>query len=371
MTLISGQQRGPDRHDQTEERLRRLSCESPPSEATPPAKLLSAMQKPPIPPHFWKIVGAIISLTILALSIVVLARTLTTTNYGALRAAIQATSAEQIALALGFTTCSYLALTGYDYVALKQLRLTVPYRTAALASFTSYAISFTMGFPLITAGAVRYWIYSQAGVRPSKVASLTVIAGVTFWLGMALLLGVALTLKSASLAELDHLGRPLNLGLGVGTLTVLVGYLVWVARGRRRMRIQGLRLELPGLGLSLSQILLGVADLSSAAAVLYALLPPGHGLAFTSFTAVYVFACLLGIASNVPGGIGAFEATILKTVPSPTPEALLASLLLFRVVYYVVPFVLALAFLGANESVKRWKSLREAMSGGIDDEDGE
>jgi glycosyltransferase 2 family protein len=48
-------------------------------------------------------------------------------------------------------------------------------------------------------------------------------------------------------------------------------------------------------------------------------------------------------------------------VPAPTAEALFASLLLFRVIYYVVPFVLALAFLGANESFRRWQSLREAM----------
>jgi hypothetical protein len=49
-------------------------------------------------------------------------------------------------------------------------------------------------------------------------------------------------------------------------------------------------------------------------------------------------------------------------VPSPSPEALLASLLLFRVLYYVVPFVLALALLGANESIRRWNSLRAAMT---------
>jgi uncharacterized membrane protein YbhN (UPF0104 family) len=64
----------------------------------------------------------------------------------------------------------------------------------------------------------------------------------------------------------------------------------------------------------------------------------------------------------MPGGIGAFEATMLNTVPSPSPEALFASLLLFRVIYYVAPFVLALALLGANESIRRWNSLRAAMS---------
>ena len=79
-----------------------------------------------------------------------------------------------------FTELSYLALTGYDGLGLRQLKLRVPYKTTALASFTSFAISFTLGFPLIIAGTVRYWIYSQAGLTASKVASLTVIAGVTY-----------------------------------------------------------------------------------------------------------------------------------------------------------------------------------------------
>lgn len=366
MTLITGQQRGPDRVDQAAEE--RLAPNAPSGVDASAAKSPAAPPRKRPSPRFWKIIGTSLSVAILALSVLVLAHTLTTVNYWTLREAILSASANQIALAVCFAACSYLALTGYDFVALRQLRLKVPYRTAALASFTSYAISFTMGFPIITAGAVRYWIYSQAGVRASKVASLTVIAGVTFWLGMALVLGVALTLQSTSLAELDHLSRWVNLGLGLATLAVLAAYLVWVARGPRRTRVQGLRLELPGLGLSLGQIVLGVLDLCAASAVLYVLLPKGHGLDFPSFAAVYVFACLLGIASNVPGGVGAFEATILKIVPSPTPEALLASLLLFRVVYYLVPFLLALALLGANESIKRWKSLREAMSSDAEDE---
>jgi hypothetical protein len=85
-----------------------------------------------------------------------------------LRQAIAATSADQIAAAALLTVVSFLALTGYDGLALRQLNARVRYKTTALASFTSYAISFTLGFPLITAGTVRYWIYSQAGLTASK-----------------------------------------------------------------------------------------------------------------------------------------------------------------------------------------------------------
>ena len=356
MTLTKGQQREPGHADRAVEEVeRKRAAPSKPKLARPPRR-------------FWKIAGTALSLAILSLSVFVLARTLTTVNYWQLRGAIQNTDAKQIALSVCCAVGSYLALTGYDFLALRQLRLNVPYRTAALASFTSYAISFTMGFPLITAGAVRYWIYSQAGVRASKVASLTVIAGVTFWLGMALVLGLALTLGSTGLAEVDHLGHTINVLVGLATLVALGCYLVWVARGPRRMRIQGLRLELPGLVLSVGQILLGVLDLCCASGALYVLLPKGNGLEFPGFAGIYVLACLLGIASNVPGGVGAFEATILKTVPSPSLEALVASLLLFRVIYYLAPFVLALALLGAHEVFQRWKGLREAMAGDSDEE---
>ena len=87
------------------------------------------------------------------------------------------------------------------------------------------------------------------------------------------------------------------------------------------------------------------------------------GFAILAFAAIYVFACILGVASNAPGGIGVFEAAMLKAVPVASEEALLASLVLFRVIYYLVPFLFALALLGAHESFRRWNSLREAMRG--------
>ena len=308
-----------------------------------------------------RIAGLVASIVIFALSLFVLARTLTKINFAEVRGAIAATTAEQIVGACLLTCISYLALTGYDAVALRQLKAKVRYRTTALASFTSYAISFTLGFPLITGGTVRYWLYSRAGLRAGAVASLTIIAGVTFWLGMALLVGVGLIFRAEAISGLDYLSPAVNMALGSGVLGLLAAYLIWVSAAPRRRKIQGFRLELPGFGLTSRQVLLGLADLGAASGTLFVLLPPHHGLDYFTFASVYSFATILGIASNAPGGIGVFEATMLKIVSRPTDEALLASLLLFRVIYYMAPFVLALAFLGANESFRRWQSLREAM----------
>ena len=102
--------------------------------------------------------------------------------------------------------------------------------------------------------------------------------------------------------------------------------------------------------------------------MLYALLAPPRLIDYLTFVALYVLGSLLGIASNAPGGIGVFEATMLKTVPAHSEAELFAALLLFRVIYYFVPFILALALLGAHESLKRWTTLREAMTGNDDDD---
>jgi uncharacterized membrane protein YbhN (UPF0104 family) len=318
-------------------------------------------------PHYWKTLAAFASVALFAFSIFVLVRILAGINFTHLRAAVAATSADQIALGCLFTAISYLALTGYDALALRQLRLRVPYLRTALASFTSYAISFTLGFPIITGGTVRYWVYSQSGISAAKVASLTLIAGVTFWLGIGMVIGLGLTMEASALAEINHLKSGFNIILGLSAISVVLVYLYWVSQARRRVRIQGFHLELPGPRLTLAQMLIGMVDVCSGAAVLFVLLPADHGLDFITFASVYAFACLLGIASHAPGGIGVFEATMLKALPGISYEALFASLLLFRVIYYLVPFVFALALIGATESRRRWRSLRDAIERSRDD----
>lgn len=317
-------------------------------------------------PSLGKILGGVASLAVFALAGFVLAGVVSSVKFSDVRGAIAAMSGEQVLGALLFTALSYLALTGYDALALRQLRLRVRYRVAALASFASYAFSFNLGFPVITGAAVRYWVYSRVGVTAPQVANVTVIAGVTFWLGMTAVVGAGLVARASEIAAIDKLPTILNFTFGVLVTAGVVYYVVWVSLRRRRVRLRGHLFELPGLWLTSGQTMLGVVDLCCAAAALYALLPQGANLDFFTFVSIYVFACILGVISHAPGGIGVFEATMLNALPAQSQESLLASLLLFRVIYYFVPFILALAFLGADEGSRRWNSLRDAILRGME-----
>ena len=304
--------------------------------------------------------GVAFSVLIISVSTVIFGRTLIGIDPRRFEEAFAATGADQIVTAFGLAALSYLALTGYDGLALRHLGARVPYRLTALASFTSYAISFTLGFPLVTGGAVRFWIYGPAGLSAGKIASLTVVAGITFWLGMGLVLGVGFLADADSIADINHLATWANRAIGVALFCALAAYLVWVTVMRRRGRAVFLHFKMPGPLLTIGQTLLGVIDVAAAAGTLYVLLPKGHAIGYVAFCALYSFAAMLGIASHAPGGLGVFEATMLKGVGGSSDQ-LLASLLLFRAIYYLVPFVLALALLGANEATRRWRSLREAM----------
>jgi uncharacterized membrane protein YbhN (UPF0104 family) len=304
--------------------------------------------------------GVAASLIIVSVSIIIFGRTLLKIDFAQFESAFRATSANQIFLAFGLASTSYLALTGYDALALKHLGVKVPYPLTALASFTSYAISFTLGFPLVTGGAVRFWIYGPAGLSAGKIASLTVVAGVTFWLGMGLVLASGFLFDATAIGEINQLAEWANRAIGLALIAVLAAYLIWVTRMRRQGRGVLLHFRLPGPMLTLGQTALGVVDVCAAAGALYVLLPNGHGVGFFAFASLYSFAAMIGIASHSPGGLGVFEATMIKGVGG-SADRLLAALLLFRVIYYIVPFVAALALLGAHEAVRRWRSLSEAI----------
>ena len=308
--------------------------------------------------------GLAASLIIIAGALTIFVRTLAHIDPSKLKAAIAGTGSDQILLSFAFTTLSYLALTGYDGLALRHLGIKVPYRLTAVASFTSYAFSFTLGFPLVTGAAVRYWVYGPAGLSAGKIAGLTAVAGITFWLGMALVVGVGFLSASDPIADIDHFHPLANRLIGLGAIGALVVYLAWISIMRWRDATV-LGVKLPGPRLTLGQMALGVIDICSAAAALYVLLPRDNRFGFPTFATLYSFASMLGIASHAPGGLGVFEATILQGVGGD--EDVLASLLLFRGVYYVVPFIAAMATLGGLEAVRRWRSLREAMSARSDD----
>lgn len=317
--------------------------------------------------HILHKLGVAASVAVIGIACYVLYHMLRTINVAQVIEAMRQTEMKSVALAAVFVTLGYCTLTFYDLFAVRTIgHDKVPYRTTALAAFTSYSIGHNVGASAFTGGAVRYRIYSFWGLSAIDVAKICFLAGLTFWLGNAAVLGIGVAYHPEAAAAVDQLPVWLNRLIALGILLGLAGYVAWVWIKPREFGRGPWTVTLPGGPLTLLQIVIGIVDLSFCALAMYMLVPDEPHLGFIVVAVVFVSATLLGFASHSPGGLGVFDAAMLVGLWQMDREELLAGMLLFRLLYYILPFVLSVMVLTFREvmlsaRLKQIRAVAEAV----------
>jgi glycosyltransferase 2 family protein len=298
----------------------------------------------------WNRIGLALSLVIIASAAVVLYRILRGIEFSDVVVALKATDPFDVLLASLFVAAGYFTLTFYDLFAVRTIGANhIPYRIAALAGFTSYSVGHNVGASVFTGGAVRYRVYSAWGLTAIDVAKICFIAGLTFWLGNVAVLGLGIAYEPEAASAIDQLPPWFNRVIALAGLLVLAGYVAWVWVKPRVIGRADWVVTLPGGPLTLLQIVIGIIDLSCCALAMYVLLPDDPHIDFIKLAVIFVSATLLGFASHSPGGLGVFDAAMLVALIEFEKGELVAGLLLFRLLYYVIPFALSLIILGVRE----------------------
>jgi glycosyltransferase 2 family protein len=309
--------------------------------------------------------GVVISITVIGIACYVLYRMLRDIDTFEVIEAIKGTEPRSIALAALFVAAGYFTLTFYDLFAVRAIgHSDIPYRINALAAFTSYSIGHNVGASVFTGGAVRYRIYSAWGLNAIDVAKICFLAGLTFWLGNAAVLGIGIAYHPEAASWVDQLPPWLNRTIAIAIIVGLVGYVGWVWTQPRNVGRGPWTVVLPGGPLTLLQIVIGILDLGFCALAMYTLVPDEPNLGFVVVAVIFVSATLLGFASHSPGGLGVFDAAMLVGLWQMDKEDLLAGMLLFRVLYYIAPFVISVILLTFREVIvgARSKRLRQAAA---------
>ncbi len=300
----------------------------------------------------WQRIGVMVSVGIIGIAVYVLWHMLHDIKLDEVWRILRNTDPRHVALAALFVVGGYFTLTFYDLFALHTIgRHDVPYRVAALAGFTSYSIGHNVGASVVTGGAVRYRIYSAWGLNAIEVAKVCFVAGLTFWLGNATVLGLGIFYEPEAASAINQLPAWTNRIIGLIALTVLAIYIGWVWQRPRVIGRDGWKVTLPGGPLTLLQVGIGIIDLGFCALAMFMLVPAEPNIGFITLAVIFVSATLLGFASHAPGGLGVFDAAMLVALWQFNKEELLAGLLLFRLLYYVVPFALSLMIHAVREIV--------------------
>jgi phosphatidylglycerol lysyltransferase len=329
-------------------RLRERSAAATPTEAADQAT--PEVAEPPLDRRLGRWLPHIISFILFALAIVVIHRELAPYRPADLFERLAQIPASAVALALLAAALGYGTLTLFDPLALHYLGKRLPYRQTALASFTGYAFSHNLGLGWLSGGAVRYRLYTAWGLSSLDIGIVLAFNTVTTFLGLGSILALACLGEPDEIAGILRIPQPVVVGLGLALGLAVAGYVALSATRRAPIGFAGWRLDVPRPAIAAAQIVLSLLDWVLAAAVLYVLLPTGLTFGFMSFVGLFGLANLGGLISNVPGGIGVFEAVVLLAVPDGGASgAVAAALIGYRLIYYLLPLVVAALLLAAHQ----------------------
>lgn len=248
------------------------------------------------------------------------------------------------------TALSYFCLTFYDVLALKYIKKTAPYKKVSEISFISYAFSNNLGFAPLTGGSIRYRLYSALGFKPKDVAIIITFCLMTFGLGMFFVSGLLLTISPKVIYQQFNLSAEVTRLIGFGFVFLCLGYIFWDKIQKKPITYKSFQFTPPPSFDAFLQIFLASIDILLMGTALYLLLPDGYAINYFTFMIAFSFAITVGSISNVPGGLGVFEGLLFLLIPSIPIEQLLSSLIIFRVLYFIVPFAVAVFLLGRVEA---------------------
>ncbi len=314
-----------------------------------------------------------------------------------IRDSIFAIRTSYLVIALGLTIINYGILVFFDYLAFRYAKVPISLARVAFAALTSYPVSYNFGATL--AGVpLRYRLYSSWGIPLTKIVQLLVILALTFWFGVFFISGVLFLFVPLRIPaeQLQLISQALSDKVPADVVrwftflfsdSRLFGIVLLVLTGmhvgaslfhRGSVKIFRWTLPVPPFRLTIYQIAIASADMLVAGSVLYMLFPPVQGGYLTVLEA-YLVVYVLIVLSHVPGGWGVLEAGMmallgsLKLVPDPHTNMLkvFAGILIFRVIYFLLPLLFAAAMIGWHEYALRKNWIPPVVAGPDGTADGE
>ncbi|MBL8201665.1 MAG: bifunctional lysylphosphatidylglycerol flippase/synthetase MprF [Chromatiales bacterium] len=264
-------------------------------------------------------------------------------------AAARAIAPDALWAAVGFTALSYATLTLFDVLGLRYAGKPLPYSRTAPTALIAYAFAHSFSLAALTGAAIRYRLYAPSGLTAVDVARVSAFTSVTTGLGISLLGGLALLLAPTVTGSFLRLHAGWALAAGVLVLAGILAYIAWGAFARRATEFWNWRIEPPGGRLVGLQLMVGLADLAFSAAALWVLLPGPATVSFAAFCGAYAAAIVVSLISHVPGGLGVLESVLMLTIPHGDPAGMLGALLVYRLIYYLLPLLAATLLFAGQE----------------------
>lgn len=255
-----------------------------------------------------------------------------------------------VAMALASALLAYLALAWYDKIALMHLGKTkgISFAYIATTAFVTYALAHNIGASVVSGGAVRYRAYTAKGLTGAEVAVLVALCTLTFVFASAMMFGFALLYSPGLLAPMAKLSPSFAISeltaqlAGSALLAVCVVYIAASLAGMKPITLKGVTIAYPSAKIVTLQAIFAPLEIVGAAGIIYFALPEVNHPGFFLVLGAFLLSFSAGLISQVPGGVGVMEAVFLALMPDVPASAVFAALLVWRLLYLILPLVFAI-----------------------------
>lgn len=245
---------------------------------------------------------------------------------------------------------AYAALAGYDHIALLHLGKQVSWLFVTLCSFTTYALSHNIGASVLSGAVVRYRAYASRGLTAHEIGVLVALCMFTFVLSTAFVAAIVLLLVPDLLDRYAELATPeMARIMAVVTLLLIGAYVFGSWMRLKPLAVGSFKLHYPALPIVARQLTIGPLEILAAASVIYFALPEAGNPGYLTVLGIFLVSFSAAQISHAPGGLGVLEVVFLAGLSDMDPVAVLSALLVFRLFYLIVPFILGLLVVLAFE----------------------
>jgi uncharacterized membrane protein YbhN (UPF0104 family) len=268
---------------------------------------------------------------------------------------------------------AYAALTWYDRIALIHLGIRhIPLSFVALCSFTTYALSHTIGASVFSGAMVRYRAYSTKGLGAGQVAILVALCSITFGLGVLLIGGLVLILEPQELRRVGGMLPNILTNtttarlIGIVSLAAVLAYVIGSAMRLPPFTIGRFRVDYPRPAITARQLIAAPLELIGAAGILYFALPEAGNPGYVVVLAIFLGAFSAALVSNAPGGAGVFDLLFINALPTIPKTKVLAAVLMFRLFYLLIPLAFAIVVVILFERRRLRQTLHHDLVPGLE-----
>ncbi|HHH9281333.1 TPA: lysylphosphatidylglycerol synthase domain-containing protein [Pseudomonas aeruginosa] len=243
-------------------------------------------------------------------------------------------------LGLLLAAAGYTVFSSFDLLSRYYIGHSLPKRRVFTVAFVCNAFNLNLS-SWVGAVALRYRLYSRLGLDIADITRILTFSLVTNWFGYLLLAGILFSCGLPALPPGWKLGSDGLRLIGALLLALAAGYLLACRFARRRAwGWREHRLTLPSWRLAALQGLLGASNWSLMALLLYSLLP--HSVDYPSVLAILLVSSIAGVITHIPAGLGVLEAVFIALLQGRLSQGvLLAALIGYRVLYFLLPLALA------------------------------